>query len=142
MIPTQEEAFARIRLLRSPNVGPVSYYQLLSRFGSAAVAIEALPTLAGRGGAAYRPAAEARVAGEVSALRKAGVPAAFALPQEGVDVRHQGQRPVGGDDRDPVTPLGRGLRLGEADGLGAGGLACGSYSQRNSLAAARESTTA
>ncbi len=32
----QDEAFARIRLLRSPNIGPVSYAQLLRRFGSAA----------------------------------------------------------------------------------------------------------
>jgi len=31
----QAEAFARIRLLRSPNIGPVSYTQLLARFGSA-----------------------------------------------------------------------------------------------------------
>lgn len=68
----QAEAFARIRLLRSPNVGPVSYYQLLSRFGSAAAAIEALPTLAGRGGAAYRPASEARVADEIALVRMAG----------------------------------------------------------------------
>ena len=30
---SQEEAFARIRLLRSPNIGPVSYRQLLRRFG-------------------------------------------------------------------------------------------------------------
>ena len=28
---SQEEAFARIRLLRSPNVGPVSYAMLLRR---------------------------------------------------------------------------------------------------------------
>ena len=42
----QDEAFARIRLLRSPNVGPVSYAQLLRRFGDAQTAIEALPDLA------------------------------------------------------------------------------------------------
>ena len=33
---SQEEAFARIRLLRSPRIGPVSYAMLLARFGSAA----------------------------------------------------------------------------------------------------------
>ena len=32
---SQEEAFARIRLLRSPNIGPVSYRQLMRRFASA-----------------------------------------------------------------------------------------------------------
>ena len=52
---TQDEAFARIRLLRSPNIGPVSYAQLLRRFGKASAALEALPDLAARGGAPYRP---------------------------------------------------------------------------------------
>jgi DNA processing protein len=69
---TQDEAFARIRLLRSPNVGPVSYAQLLARFGDAATALEALPDLAGRNGVAYRPAPEARVADEVAAVKQAG----------------------------------------------------------------------
>lgn len=68
---SQEEAFARIRLLRSPNVGPVSYRQLLRRFGNAQAALAALPDLAGRGGS-YRVADEGRVAAEVSAVRAAG----------------------------------------------------------------------
>ena len=67
----QEEAFARIRLLRSPNVGPVSYRQLLRRFGDALSALAALPDLAGKGGA-YRVADEGRVAKEVAAVRAAG----------------------------------------------------------------------
>lgn len=69
---SQDEAFARIRLLRSPNVGPVSYRQLLRRFGSAAAALAALPDLAARGGAPYRPAPEARVEAEIAAVRRAG----------------------------------------------------------------------
>jgi len=69
---TQEEAFARIRLLRSPNTGPVSYRQLLRRFGTAIAALDALPDLAARGGQGYRPAAEERVAKEVAAVRAAG----------------------------------------------------------------------
>ncbi|MFM5954179.1 MAG: DNA-processing protein DprA [Novosphingobium sp.] len=69
---SQEEAFARIRLLRSPNVGPVSYRQLLRRFGEAKAALNALPELAGRGGAPYRTAPEERVAREVAAVRAAG----------------------------------------------------------------------
>ena len=40
----------RLRLLRTPGVGPVTYRQLLARFGAAAAAIEALPQLARRGG--------------------------------------------------------------------------------------------
>ena len=65
------EAFARIRLLRSPNVGPVSYRQLLSRFGDAQAALAALPDLASRGGAPYRPASEERIEDEIAAVRKA-----------------------------------------------------------------------
>lgn len=72
MTLTQEEALARIRLLRSPNVGPVSYAQLLARFGDAAAALEALPDLAARGGAPYRPAPEARIHDEIAAVKRAG----------------------------------------------------------------------
>ena len=68
----QDEAFARIRLLRSPNIGPVSYRQLLRRFGDAQQALAALPDLAGRGGNAYRPAPAARIEAEVAAVRAAG----------------------------------------------------------------------
>lgn len=68
----QEEAFARIRLLRSPNVGPVSYAQLLRRFGNAQAALEALPSLASRGSRNYRPAPRERVEQEVAAVRAAG----------------------------------------------------------------------
>jgi DNA processing protein len=68
----REEAFARIRLLRSPNVGPVSYRQLMRRFGDAVHALAALPDLAARGGAPYRPAPEARIASEIAAVKRAG----------------------------------------------------------------------
>jgi DNA processing protein len=69
---SQDEAFARIRLLRSPNIGPVSYTHLLARFGSAVAALEALPDLAGKGGRAYRVAAADRIAAKIAAVRKAG----------------------------------------------------------------------
>ena len=68
----QDEAFARIRLLRSPNIGPISYAQLLRRFGNAQAAIEALPDLASRGGRDYRPAPRERIEDEVAAVRAAG----------------------------------------------------------------------
>ena len=70
--PGQEEAFARIRLLRSPNVGPVSYAQLLRRFGGARTALEALPDLAARGSRAYRPAPRDAIEQEIAAVRAAG----------------------------------------------------------------------
>lgn len=39
----------RIRLIRSPGIGPITYRQLLQRFGSAGEAIVAIPDLARRG---------------------------------------------------------------------------------------------
>ncbi|GGD53177.1 DNA-protecting protein DprA [Erythrobacter arachoides] len=70
---TQGEAFARIRLLRSANIGPISYAQLLGRFGTAVAAVEALPDLASRGARRdYRPAPSERIEREIAAARKAG----------------------------------------------------------------------
>ncbi|WP_068076378.1 DNA-processing protein DprA [Novosphingobium lentum] len=69
---SQDEAFARIRLLRSPNIGPVSYAQLLRRFGDAIAALEALPDLAARGGAPYKAAPVDRIEREIAAVRRAG----------------------------------------------------------------------
>ena len=72
MTLSQDEAFARIRLLRSPNIGPVSYAQLLRRFGNAQKALEALPDLAARGKRDYRPAPVGRIEDEVAEVRRAG----------------------------------------------------------------------
>ncbi|RNJ61627.1 MAG: DNA-protecting protein DprA [Porphyrobacter sp. IPPAS B-1204] len=69
---SQQEAFARIRLLRSPNIGPISYRQLIARFGTAAAALDALPDLASRGRGPYRPAAADSIEREVAAVRRAG----------------------------------------------------------------------
>ena len=41
---------ARVRLIRSASVGPVTFRQLLARFGSAEAALAAIPDLAVRGG--------------------------------------------------------------------------------------------
>src|SRR5215469_13511510 len=57
-----------LRLCRSENVGPVTFFELLRRYGSAGAALEALPALAGRGGRrgplalCSRTAAEAELA--------------------------------------------------------------------------------
>jgi len=40
-----------VRLIRSDNVGPVTYHMLVARYGSAKAALERLPELAQRGGA-------------------------------------------------------------------------------------------
>lgn len=72
MTLSQDEAFARLRLLRSPRIGPISFRQLLARFGSAEAALEALPELAGKGGKAYTLARRDRIEREVSDTRRAG----------------------------------------------------------------------
>jgi predicted Rossmann fold nucleotide-binding protein DprA/Smf involved in DNA uptake len=41
---------ARLRLIRTPSIGPVTYAQLLARFGTAQAALDAIPLLARRGG--------------------------------------------------------------------------------------------
>jgi DNA processing protein len=43
------ETLARLRLIRSENVGPITYRHLMRRFGSGVTAIEALPDIAARG---------------------------------------------------------------------------------------------
>ena len=69
----REDGIARLRLMRTPTVGPVTYAQLLARFGTARSALEAIPDLAHRGGgkppAVPPPGAIER---EVEAVEKAG----------------------------------------------------------------------
>ena len=45
-----DDLIDRIRLIRSPSIGPVTYRQLIARFGTAQAALEAIPDLARRGG--------------------------------------------------------------------------------------------
>ncbi|MBL4721274.1 MAG: DNA-protecting protein DprA [Alphaproteobacteria bacterium] len=47
---SESERLDRLRLIRSQNVGPVTFRQLIERFGSGSAALEALPNLARRGG--------------------------------------------------------------------------------------------
>lgn len=69
---SDDAALDRLRLIRTPGVGPITYRHLLARFGTAAQAIEALPTLARRGGGAAPtvppPAQIAREMARVAAL--------------------------------------------------------------------------
>jgi len=49
---SEDERFARLRLARTDKIGPVTFRQLLERFGSALDAVEALPDLIRKGGGA------------------------------------------------------------------------------------------
>ncbi len=44
------EKIAWLRLIRTPNIGPITFYKLLERFGTAENAIKMLPQVANRGG--------------------------------------------------------------------------------------------
>jgi len=48
--PARDDRIARLRLIRSEGVGPVTYVELMRRFGNAGAALEAIPALARRGG--------------------------------------------------------------------------------------------
>jgi len=70
---TEVEQVARIRLIRSENVGPVTFRQLLARFGNARAAVDALPDIAARAGRrSYRVATMAEAQAEIAAIAKAG----------------------------------------------------------------------
>ena len=55
MTLNQTERIARLRLFRSEGVGPITFYKLLARFGSAVNALNALPQMAQRGGRKSSP---------------------------------------------------------------------------------------
>ena len=58
------EKISRLRLIRTENVGPITYYRLMQRFGTAERALAALPDLAKRGGKAKPLVAYAKAAAE------------------------------------------------------------------------------
>ncbi len=57
---------ARLRLARTPGIGPIRYFELVERLGSAEAALEALP------GFGYRPFPLARAEEELEALDRLG----------------------------------------------------------------------
>ena len=62
---------ARLRLIRTGGIGPVTYRQLIARFGTAEAALDMLPTLARRGGgAAPRVADAGLIAREMAATER------------------------------------------------------------------------
>ncbi|HVH38094.1 MAG TPA: DNA-processing protein DprA [Sphingomicrobium sp.] len=45
-----QDLIDRLRLLRTPGIGPITFHQLIARFGTPAAALAAIPDLAQRGG--------------------------------------------------------------------------------------------
>lgn len=52
---SERQRLAWLRLIRSDNIGPVTFRELINHFGSAERALDALPELSRRGGAARSP---------------------------------------------------------------------------------------
>ena len=70
---SRRERIAWLRLIRSEGIGPISFFQLLDRFGDAEAALEAVPDLARRGGRRQiRLATQAEAEGELGAAETAG----------------------------------------------------------------------
>ena len=71
--PDAAERFARLRLARAERVGPVTFRQLLDRFGSAGSALDALPALTRRaGGAGFTLPPVDRIEAETAAAEAVG----------------------------------------------------------------------
>ncbi len=72
---SDDQRFDWLRLIRSENVGPRTFRALLNNCGGARAALEALPELARRGGAArtLRVASAEDIERELAAARKSGV---------------------------------------------------------------------
>jgi DNA processing protein len=71
---SDEQRLNWLRLIRSENVGPATFRDLINHYGTAAAALEALPELAARGGLAsrIRVASEADAHKELAAATRAG----------------------------------------------------------------------
>ena len=72
---TDTDRIDRLRLIRSDNVGPRTFRSLLNHFGNARSALERLPDLARRGGAARsgRICSEEEARAELAASRRIGI---------------------------------------------------------------------
>lgn len=71
---SEQERLEWLRLFRTENIGPITFYQLVDRFGSAGEALRALPELSKRGGRKKPLTApdEGLVYQEYKALKKIG----------------------------------------------------------------------
>ncbi|WP_018698977.1 DNA-processing protein DprA [Amorphus coralli] len=103
---TAEQRIAWLRLIRSERVGPTTFRELLNHYGSAAAAVEAIPDLSRRGGAArgIRIASREDAEAELEATEAIGARiVAIGEPGYPVHLRHVDAPPpivsiLGGDE--------------------------------------------
>jgi DNA processing protein len=69
---TDDQRIAWLRLIRSENIGPVTFRDLINHFGSASAAIEAVPELSERGGRRIRIARVDDAEREIAAVSALG----------------------------------------------------------------------
>jgi DNA processing protein len=69
---TPSQRLSWLRLIRTPNVGPQTFRQLIGRTGSAEAAIDALPSLAKRVGVGASVPSVAQAEDEIAGLQKLG----------------------------------------------------------------------
>ncbi|WP_127902041.1 DNA-processing protein DprA [Solirhodobacter olei] len=68
-----DDALNRLRLIRSPRIGPVTYWRLIAEHGSASAALDALPGIASAAGLAdYAPCPPETAAAEIAAGNRLG----------------------------------------------------------------------
>jgi DNA processing protein len=154
---SQTEKLARLRLARSENVGPITFRQLLERYGSGEAALAALPELARRGGrkrpiricpaqtAEEEADALAAAGADLLVLGETGYPPLLAAVEDAPPVigllghRHLAERPavavVGARN---ASANGRRLAQQLAGDLGAAGFAVVSGLARGIDAAAHQ----
>ncbi|GAB5427155.1 MAG: DNA-processing protein DprA [Devosia indica] len=69
---TPAQRIAWLRLIRTENIGPVTFRQLLNRFGSAEAALEALPDISAKAGRPMQAISPARAEDEIAGLDRYG----------------------------------------------------------------------
>lgn len=69
---TPAQRIAWLRLIRTENVGPVTFRQLLNRFGSAEAALEALPDISAKAGRPMQAISPVRAEDEIAGLDRYG----------------------------------------------------------------------
>jgi DNA processing protein len=79
---SDEERINWLRLTRTEQIGPITFHELLQRFGSAAAAIDALPDLSRRGGRTRQITVYARARAEDELSAAARLKAQFVAPGE------------------------------------------------------------
>lgn len=69
---TSAQRIAWLRLIRTDSIGPVTFRQMLNRFGSAEAALEALPELSRKAGRPLLPISQGRAEDEIAGLIRYG----------------------------------------------------------------------